>query len=471
MEAGKNAGIFNALIAVYVISPLPLGSNRPWAWWALTGCGFLLLAFWVFAWMSGKMPLSPSLRERPAWVSVGLLSVLVAWIFFQILPLPPNWVEVLSPQAFKIYQATRAVVPDEGLFMPLSLDRDATFAAGMRSLFFLTMFLLLLQYIDSRSRLRAFCFAIVVSGFFQAVYGSFMALSGIAYPFVGQGVATGTFINRNHLEGYLEMALAFGMVLLLKRVRVGGAQGGLRGVLRIVLSEKALVRLMLIMMVAGLILSRSRMGNTSFFCSLLMTGILSVVVSRAFRTRAVFLLLSSIVLLDVLMLGQWFGLEKVAERLRQTSLATEQRDEVDIYAVPLVEDFWFTGAGGGGFMHIFPAYAQENFGVLYDHAHNDYFELLIELGVIGFLPLSLFVVLGFCQSLLSLKCVRHKHVRAVGFGSCMGIISLSIHSTVDFNLQIPANAMLFLAVIVIVYVVQHTSKNTPRFYEKSRNRQ
>jgi len=330
------------------------------------------------------------------------------------------------------------------------------------------MFLLLLQCIDSRRRLRVFCFAIVVSGFFQAVYGSFTALSGIGYPFVGQGDATGTFVNRNHLAGYLEMALALGMALLLKAGRIGSAQDGLRGMLRIVLSEKALVRLMLIMMVAGLILTRSRMGNTAFFSSLLLTGSLAVVVSRPFRTRAVFLLLLSVMLVDVFLLGQWFGLEKVAERLRQTTIVTEQqRADVDIYSVPMIRDFLLTGAGAASFIHIFPAYVQENFGVLYDHAHDDYLEFFAELGAIGFMPLSLFVVVGFCQSLRALKCLRHSYVRAAGFGGCMGIISLSIHSFVDFNLQIPANAMLFMAIIAIVLIVQHPSKIADRISEQS----
>ena len=154
---------------------------------------------------------------------------------------------------------------------------------------------------------------------------------------------------------------------------------------------------MVIMMVAGLILTRSRMGNTAFFSSLLLTGLLAIVFSKHFRTTGDLVLLFSIVLVDVFLLGQWFGLEKVAERLRQTTLVSEQRDEVDIYVVPLVGDFWLTGAGAGSFMHVFPAYAEEDLGALYDHAHNDYLELLGELGVIGFVPLSAFQSWAFAK--------------------------------------------------------------------------
>ena len=411
------------------------------------------------------MPLSPALRGRPGRAAVGLLVVVAAWMFCQTLPLPPAWVAVLSPQTVKLYQAARAVVPPEGLSLPLSVDREATLAAGLRSLFYLMVFLLLLQCLDSRRRLQMFCLAMVASGFFQSMYGSFTALSGADWlsflgKATGQGVATGTFVNRNHLAGYLEMALALGVaVLMMKGSHGETGQAGLRGVLRLMLSNKALVRLMLIMMVAGLILTRSRMGNTAFFSSLLLTGLLAVAFSPHFRTKRVCLLLASIVLVDIFMLGQWFGLEAVAQRLAQTSLATEQRDEVDIYAVPWVEDFWLTGAGAGSFIHVFPAYAETELGGLYDHAHNDYLELLGELGVIGFVPLSAFVVLGFCQAVRMLKCPRHSQARAVGFGSCMGIISMGLHSGVDFNLQIPANAMLFLAVIAIAYAAQQVNNN------------
>ena len=464
--AGKNAPLFYALIGLYLAAPLPLGGNRAWAWLALAGCGFLLSAAWAYAWMSGRMPLSPALRGRPARAAVGLLLVVAAWMFCQTLPLPPAWVAALSPQTFKLYQAARAVVPPDGLPMPLSVDREATLAAGLRSLFFITVFLLLLQCLDSRRRVKMFCLAMVLSGFLQAVHGSFMALSGVDYLFflgkhTEQGVATGTFVNRNHLAGYLEMALAFGMSLLLMKGRRGASgPGRFRGAIRLMLSNKALIRLMLVIMVSGLILTRSRMGNTAFFSSLLLTGLLAVAFSPHFRTKRVCLLLASIVLVDIFMLGQWFGLEAVAHRLAQTSLATEQRDDVDIYAVPLVEDFWLTGAGAGSFIHVFPAYAEAELGALFDHAHNDYLELLGELGVIGFVPLSAFVVLGFCQAVRMLKCLRHTQARAVGFGSCMGIISMGLHSSVDFNLQIPANAMLFLAVIAIAYSVQQVSNNS-----------
>ena len=64
---------------------------------------------------------------------------------------------------------------------------------------------------------------LVFSGTFQAAYGAFMVLSGLELGFfvekyVGQGVATGTFVNRNHFAGYLVMCLSAGIGLLLSQL-------------------------------------------------------------------------------------------------------------------------------------------------------------------------------------------------------------------------------------------------------------
>jgi putative inorganic carbon (hco3(-)) transporter len=222
----------------------------------------------------------------------------------------------------------------------------------------------------------------------------------------------------------------------------------LRQLLNLVLSGKAIFRLILVIMVIGLILSRSRMGNGAFFNSLLITGVIAITVSAAFRKPGVYLLLLSIIAIDVFLLGSWFGLEKVVQRMEQTSLVSEQRDEVDQGLVPMIEDFNWVGSGAGTFRYAFPAYVNGNYGG-YDHAHNDYLELLSDLGVIGFSCLAGLVLTSLWQALKALRYRHSSFVRGMGFAGFMGTLSLLIHSSVDFNLQIPANAMLFIAMLAI----------------------
>ncbi|WP_198265036.1 hypothetical protein [sulfur-oxidizing endosymbiont of Gigantopelta aegis] len=147
------------------------------------------------------------------------------------------------------------------------------------------MFLLLIK---STQRLRLFAWVIVISGVFQAVYGSVMTLSGIEYGFFVEkdtyrGVATGTFVNRNHLAGYLEMSLAIGVGLLISTLyetQAGNWREFFRRILGSILGGKIRLRIALALMVIALVLTHSRMGNSAFFISLTLMGILYLVLVK-----------------------------------------------------------------------------------------------------------------------------------------------------------------------------------------------
>lgn len=416
---------------------------------------------------SGHRQIPASLRNRKVQGAAILLFLEAVWVFIQSLPLPFSWLAYWSPKAFEFYsQAYKAISLPLANTGALSLDSGTSLAFGFLALAYACFFLLMLLLINSRRRLYIFCMAIVLSGVFQAVFGGFMTLSGMEYLLFMKkqtyvGFATGTFVNRNHLAGYLEMSLAIGIgLLVMTKNRIQDAQIG-RGkvLLSMLLSEKAVLRLMLVIMVIGLILTRSRMGNAAFFSSLILTGLIAVLFSRHFRSLSFYVLLGSMVLIDVYLLGSWFGLDQVVQRLEETSMQSEDRDEINAYILPLIADFWLTGAGAGTFFRVFPGYLQENVFVLYDHAHDDYLELLGNLGVIGFCLLALFVILSFYQALIALG-NEYPHQRAMGFAACMGSLSILLHSFVDFNLQIPANAMLYVALLALPYVARHIKRVT-----------
>jgi len=212
-------------------------------------------------------------------------------------------------------------------------------------------------------------------------------------------------------------------------------------------------------MVIGLILSHSRMGNAAFFNSLLISALLACGISPAFRTIGTYSLLISIILIDVYLLGSWFGLEQVVERMGNSSMTTETRDEVVKYALPMMRDYFWTGTGGGTFWYVFPNYAGEKGLSGYDHAHNDYVEIFSDLGIIGASCLAGVVLISLSQAITALK-HRSSFVRGMGFASFMGTLSILIHSNVDFNLQIPANALLFITLLAIPTIA--LSINAPK---------
>ena len=152
---------------------------------------------------------------------------------------------------------------------------------------------------------------------------------------------------------------------------------------RTLLGHKARLRIYLAIMVVTLVLTGSRMGNTAFFASLLGASLVALLFYRSLP-RSALVLLVSLVLVDLFILGSWFGLDRVRERLEETVLTQEERYHVDVQGLGYLDDFWVTGSGGGTFAVVFPAYRDRGSApAFYVHAHNDYLELVLEYGVLG----------------------------------------------------------------------------------------
>ncbi|MBZ5584596.1 MAG: Gfo/Idh/MocA family oxidoreductase [Acidobacteriia bacterium] len=95
-----------------------------------------------------------------------------------------------------------------------------------------------------------------------------------------------------------------------------------------------------------------------------------------------------------------------------------------------------------GVADLDPDRAQEVAGPLHTRAFTDYLQLLLELGAIGF---ALAVLLGWCVVRQAVRALAMKPAgdnRYMGLASMGALTAISIHSFTDFNLYIPANAML-----------------------------
>ena len=102
----------------------------------------------------------------------------------------------------------------------LSANPGASFKYLMLGITYSLMFLMVLSFFTTRKRLTLLLSVFLVSGAFQAFWGASMVLSGIEWLFGVPkehylGKATGTFVNRNHLAGYLEMTIVLRIGLML----------------------------------------------------------------------------------------------------------------------------------------------------------------------------------------------------------------------------------------------------------------
>jgi O-antigen ligase len=228
------------------------------------------------------------------------------------------------------------------------------------------------------------------------------------------------------------------------------------------LSPKIILRLSLCILVIALTTTHSRMGNTAFFASLLAAGIIGVALSRR-ATRNTVLLLTSLVVLDLFIVGSWFGVEKLAQRLEQTtSTEYREREEPARHTLPMIRDYALVGSGPGSFYVAFPRYKPESVVGFWDHAHNDYAQFAAESGLVGLAILGLLVIWTLGVALAAQWQRRDPLMRGMSFACVMGVTAMLIHSWVDFNLQIPANAVYFMVLLALGWItLYHDRHPTP----------
>lgn len=442
--------LFAAYLAILVWAPLPFASNRIWAGALLALLVSLVLVGWLLLYLTGRAGIKSEVW-RYGRVPLALLMLVQLWVFLQIQHLPRPLVEWLSPQAFAWHVK-------EG-WLSLSLDREHTKFYLLRGCAFTAGFFLTLALVNTHRRMRTLLQVLVLSGTLQAVYGAFMVLSGLELGFfvekyVGQGVATGTFVNRNHYAGYLVMCLSAGIGLLLSQLStqpVGNWKDRLRGWLRLMLSPKVRLRLYLAIMVVALVLTRARMGNVAFFTALGLAGALAVMSGRRFSWRVV-VFLTSLLVVDMLIVGRWFGFDQLVERLEQTQPTREARVWSNAYTIDYLEEFPLTGSGGGSFYGVFPNYQAPNLQGFHLHAHNDYLEFAVELGIPATLALVAFVSLALWSAWRVQRERRTRLYRGAGFAVTMTVLWAAIHSTTDFSLQMPANALIFVTILALAFI-------------------
>ncbi len=451
--------LYYAFCVLIAWLPLPLGSNRPWAWSIMEIWIYLLTVAWCWLYFRNKVKISDSLRSNRFLVVAFIL-----WLVFiaiQLFPLPTQIIDIVSPFAAEHWSSFNN--------SSFSIDIKATRVSWMLSLSYVLVFFLTLVLVNNRERLLTMAHVLVFSGLFQAIYGTVMALSTNKYSFffteyLNYPHATGTFVNRNHLAGYLEMTIAIGIGLLI--AMLGSSVPGVTlkkkalKIFRLLLSAKARIRVSLVMMVIALVLTHSRMGNTAFWVSLLIAGTIGLVFSK-YAIRPVVILFVSLILIDILIIGQWFGLDKVKQRIEETSFVTESRDEADIYALKQWKDYRLVGSGLGSFYTVFPQYRGADIGGYYREAENDYLQFATETGTLGFILLGLVTVISLLAALLAHYQRHDPLMRGMSFASIMGITAILIHSSVDFNLQIPSNAATFVILLAFAWLSLTLGKREP----------
>ena len=122
----------------------------------------------------------------------------------------------------------------------------------------------------------------------------------------------------------------------------------------------------------------------------------------------------------------------------------------------------------GALVAVYPRYEISYDGKLVDHVHNDYIEMLAETGVLGGLCGLAFLWILFRQAKTCYAAEQGHFSRALHAGAVTGLCGILLHSFVDFNLHIPANAVLFLLVAYLATSAPLRSESMPARHTRIR---
>jgi O-antigen ligase/tetratricopeptide (TPR) repeat protein len=148
------------------------------------------------------------------------------------------------------------------------------------------------------------------------------------------------------------------------------------------------------------------------------------------------------------------GRQAADQRLRETisqHQSLEFRFGVWRDTLPMVRDFPLFGTGLGTFQDIFahyktPPWMDNSIG----EAHNDYLELLVSTGIVGFGLLAWFLVSVGLRLYRGIRALP-PDILPVGAALTAGMTAMAFQEFFDFNLQIPANAILLTLLMALAF--------------------
>jgi putative inorganic carbon (hco3(-)) transporter len=331
-----------------------------------------------------------------------------------------------------------------------SLHFQTSFWAMVLLIDYIIVFYLVIHLIRTRSEIRQLIYVIIGVATFLAVFGLFKVsgnnpFSWWHYPEITQHTnrVSATYGNANHLAGYMEMAIPLMLGLL-----VTGIRGG----------QRLLFIGILFFLFLALMLSLSRGGWIGAFVGLFfMTVVLTPARSKK-RKRVVFGLIGCTLVASLFILSSTATVERIVELEEKKGLSA--RSSIWGGTISMIQDYPLLGAGPGMYSTVYTQYQPAGFVRRYFFAHNDYLQFASEAGIFLF-PIQIWLLSVLYKKGFRKMRSRSRLVWGITVGSMAGITAILFHTIYDFNLHIPANAMLFgvLAALVVSPVPKENTSN------------
>lgn len=445
------------LIALVIFSPLPAASVPAWSLLVIQLAVLVMTTAYFL--MREKPVVNSELSASLRWPKF-LFTGFFFFLFFQAFPFPRFIVKLLSPHAF-VFRDQFSINAVNKKFMSFSLAPFHTVRGGLEVLTYVLLGFLIIRTVTHRHQIRRLFFVLVGMGFFEAFYGLFeLYRNNPRLLFYKKDInlqfVTGTFVNQNHLSGYLEMIIPLAIGLVIARISLFSLSGKKIREKIILMAEKGLglnliLTAFVVAMALAVALSRSRSGVFVVVLSFIAFFELSVLYfGRATFPRIKRIIQATFLLITVFSL--YVGIGATLERFLTEKIFQGGRAQYWGNVTAIAGDFPLFGTGLGTFASVYPAYAQtETYGLLL-HAHNDYLEYLSELGLVGALLLFGGICFAAVKTFIVWRSRQNPEEKGLALGGFVSIIAISVHSLTDFNLHIPANMVLFSVILSLTAV-------------------
>jgi O-antigen ligase len=388
-------------------------------------------------------------------IGIGLLFLAwAAWFYLHseetilISPLfPPMVGFLLVVLAQLLFSTTASIFNTHQEFMLLLADVIMVFLA--------------VQAFRTLEDWRGFVWSLMIFGFVVAVFGilQHLTFNGKLYWFREMhygGIPFGPFVNRNHFAGFAELFIPMALVpLMLGKVRR---------------ERWLIVGLFAVVSIGSLFLAASRGGIVS-----LAVEVVVVVIWMSLRRMGPKQLLgAAAVLIAALSMVSWLGVKEIAQRftgLKAMEASSGKRASMRRGTWRIFLDNPWMGTGLGTLQTVFPPYETLYDGRIVNHAHNDYLEALAETGIVGGLCCALYLGLLLFHSSRQLSAGNASFAAVLNLSGLVACAGFLVHSLVDFNLHLPANAQLFfLAATLATSTIVPSAPVTSRRRHQPRKR-
>ena len=556
--------IFYGLLILIVFTPLATVSTLPFCFdmpWSLAITSLIVL-FLVALWLIRDV-----CHGTLKFVSTPLNLPLIAFVtlvLFQQLPLPPNILQFISPSSVstcrmignedleeisEILWANNAHANKQNVqsfhflptaiplqmgnekaeeqeksidaiesqpntlykrWHPITLYKYASEVELFRLLIYIGVYFLIVNNIKSRQQIRQLVMTIIITGTSIAFLGLLQYLSGSGKIFwlydIKRTSFFGTFSNQDHFACYMAMIipLVIGLLIIEYLCYSTNPKSKIQNTKLSIVSHRVIFYIFaIVIMLASLFFARSSGGAFSMMVSFFL--LIGMMLCRK-RLRKISWIVVPILIITLGML-LWIGIHPVIEELSNSvdieNSSLKARIEFWKDTISAIKHFPVFGSGIGVFPFIYPQYSTLTYFAFVNHAHNDYLELMLETGLIGFSIIlwalycfikdnALYHLLGITKGINherpitkrmkyfnyfgmknvtnnnqfinqksalkisdSLKKRKDPFIIGIAIGGILGVMSMCLHCIVDFNFHVPANAFLLSVLLGITTVTVH----------------